>query len=394
MRSSSGPLSRRLWRRRSASPHRHRSPTPANPHGQGFVAATSMNRVGNTSARWPRTIVTHPSSSGCLKRVEARTLELGKLVEKQDAMVGQRRLAGPGWRPAAHQPGGRDRVVRSPERPRLHEPAGVQPGDAVDPRHLDRLGPAHRGQDRRDPPGEHRLARSRRALEQEVVAAGGRDLERQQGSGVAPDIGQVGLDRRGGGDRAAGSRRQRRGRAAREDLCGGPQGRHSGDLEPLDERGLAGALARDDQTLEPGAACALGDRQGPRRVAQVAAQRQLAEYRVGTQRVRRNLLARREHAERERRVEPRPDLAQERRREVRGDPSLGELEARVGDRRADPVARLPHRRVPEADDRERGQAAADVDLDPDVTRIDPVDRECGDAREHRVQRTRRRVNGG
>ena len=46
-------------------PHRQRSPTPANPHGHGLVAATSMNLVGNTSARWARTIVTHPSSSGC-----------------------------------------------------------------------------------------------------------------------------------------------------------------------------------------------------------------------------------------------------------------------------------------------------------------------------------------
>ncbi len=51
MRSSSGPLSRRRWRRRSASPHVQRSSTPANPHGHGFVAATSMKRVGNRSAR-------------------------------------------------------------------------------------------------------------------------------------------------------------------------------------------------------------------------------------------------------------------------------------------------------------------------------------------------------
>ena len=56
----------------------------------------------------------------------------------------------------------------------------------------------------------------------------------------------------------------------------------------------------------------------------------------------------------------------------------------VVDRRADPVARLPHRGVSEADDRERRQAAADVDLDRHLPGIDPVDRERGDAREHLV----------
>ena len=71
MRSSRGPLRRRRWRLRSASPHRHRSPTPANPHGHGFVAATRMNRVGRTSACWLRTIVTQPSSSGCLSASSA-----------------------------------------------------------------------------------------------------------------------------------------------------------------------------------------------------------------------------------------------------------------------------------------------------------------------------------
>ncbi len=258
----------------------------------------------------------------------------------------------------------------------------MQPGDAVDPRHLDRLGPAHRRQDRRDPAREHRLAGSRRPLEQQVVAAGGGDLKRQQRRGVPPDVGQVGLGRRR--VRGASLRRQRGQWGAGQHVRGGPEGRHAGDLEPFDERRLTGTLARDDQAREPGPARSLGDDQRPGRVAQLAAQRQLAENRVGSERFYRYLPARGEHAERERGVEAGTDLAQERRRQIGGDPRLGELEPRVGDRRPDPVARLPHRRVPESDDRERRQAAADVDLDPDLAGIDPVDRECGEPREHQV----------
>ena len=184
------------------------------------------------------------------------------------------------------------------------------------------------------------------------------------------------------------------GSAPGEHLRRGPETRHADDLQSADERRLTGPFARHDQSLQPGAARSFGDRQRARRVAQLAAERQLAEHRVGPERLARNLIARGEHAERERRVESRADLAQERRREVGGDPRLGELEPGVVDRRADPVSRLPHRGVSEADDRERRQAAADVDLDRHLPRIDPVDRERGDAREHRRERTRRRVTDG
>ena len=196
------------------------------------------------------------------QRVERRPLELGELVEKQDAVMGERRLAGPRRRSAAHQPGRRDRVVRRAERPRVHEAGGVQPRDAVDPRHLDRLGPAHRRQDRRDPPREHRLAGPRRALEQQVVAAGGGDLERQQRGGVAPDVGQVGLGRRAGASVGRRCRQRWRGRP-REHLRRGSQARHPGDLESFHERRLARPLARDDQTRQAGAARSLGDGQRP-----------------------------------------------------------------------------------------------------------------------------------
>ena len=51
-------------------------------------------------------------------------------------------------------------------------------GDRVDPRHLERGRGLERRQDAGQPAREHRLPRSGRAAEEEVVAAGGRELER------------------------------------------------------------------------------------------------------------------------------------------------------------------------------------------------------------------------
>ena len=42
------------------------------------------------------------------------------------------------------------------------------------------------------PPREHRLARARRPAEQQVVAAGGGDLERAPRALLAADVGEVG----------------------------------------------------------------------------------------------------------------------------------------------------------------------------------------------------------
>jgi hypothetical protein len=48
----------------------------------------------------------------------------------------------------------------------------------------------------------------------------------------------------------------------------------------------------------------------------------------------------------------------------------------------DAVARLAHRGVGQPHDRECRQPGTDVDLDPDLAWVHPIDRECGDAREH------------
>ena len=72
---------------------------------------------------------------------------------------------------------------------------------------------------------------------------------------------------------------------------------------------------------------------------------------------------------------PRPGLAQAGRRQVDDDPPQRELEAAVDQRRPHPLPRLPDRGVGKADDREAGQAAVDVDLDPDRAGGDAVEGE-------------------
>ena len=247
--------------------------------------------------------------------------------------------------------------------------SGVQPGDAVDPRHLDRLGPGELGQDRRQPARQHRLAGPGRALHQQVVAAGGGDLERQQRCRVSADVGQVGQP--DGGPRgvwrsgsAGGSAPLRTAAAARRSATAtiskpvtsaASRARWRGTISrrhPARRAPSATASAPGESRSSP------PSDSSPKTAYSCSASRGTWPLDAST-------------AERERRVEARAGLAQRRRREVGGDPRGRELEARVQDRRPDPVARLAHGRVAEADDRERGQPGADVDLDPHLARVAP-----------------------
>ena len=151
----------------------------------------------------------------------------------------------------------------------------------MDPRHLERLVARERRQDRRQPPGEHRLARPRRAAEQQVVAAGRGDRQRL--------------------DRARRARGRRRGRAAARDGAGiaarpaagaprraaPPATREVRDPEHLHAAGeprLGGALERHDEPAQPAPARTLGGDERPRAGADLAAERQLAEDREALER--------------------------------------------------------------------------------------------------------------
>ena len=191
MRSSSGPLSRRWWRERSAAEQRQRwSPRP---HGHGFEAATSMQRVGNSITRWERTITIRPSSSGWRSASSDERANSDSSSRNSTPWWASVTSPGAGWAPPPTRPDGEIVWCGARNGRAVDEPAArVQAGDRVDARDLDRLGAAERRQDRRDPAREHRLARARRAVEEEVVAAGRGDDDRRQQRVVAADVGEVG----------------------------------------------------------------------------------------------------------------------------------------------------------------------------------------------------------
>ena len=88
-------------------------------------------------------------------------------------------------------------MVRRPERCSTDHADGRQThaGGRVDHRGLEGQRRGQRRQQTRHPLGEHGLACARRADEQQVVPAGGGDLQRLAGGGLAAHVGQVG-DRR------------------------------------------------------------------------------------------------------------------------------------------------------------------------------------------------------
>ena len=54
-------------------------------------------------------------------------VELGQLIQKQDALMGERVFARPGARPAADQCRERGRMMRVSKRPLARQPAAAQP---------------------------------------------------------------------------------------------------------------------------------------------------------------------------------------------------------------------------------------------------------------------------
>ena len=108
-------------------------------------------------------------------------------------MVSERHLAGPRARSAAHDGRRGSTVVRRPERRRCERDRfrATGAGDGVDARHLERRLGDRAGARSRESAREHRLADSRRPREQEVVAAGGGDLECPTCTLLPANVGEI-----------------------------------------------------------------------------------------------------------------------------------------------------------------------------------------------------------
>ena len=262
------------------------SPAPAKPHGQGLVEATSISRVGKTATCCPRTIVTRPSSSGWRS---ASRLERGnsrQLVEEQDAEVGEGRLAGRRQRAAARP----DRTGRSCGAARGTGARATSPRPSWRPAtlwmrgDLDRLVVASaaagsraagaRASSCRCPAGPRAAGCDRRRRRPRARVVGPACPRTSARSGPVPRGKSV----------AAATRRVGRPRSPLEQCGRSRRLADPGDLDPVDERGLRGLVARGDQALEAGAPCALGHGQRAAARPQLAAEPELAEHRPAIER--------------------------------------------------------------------------------------------------------------
>ena len=108
---------------------------PSNPHGQGFAAATRVNRAGNTARAHRARDDDATVLEGLAEPLERVAAELRELVEEQHAMVRERDLARAQVRGAAAEraPPWDDGVVRRAERPRVISPSrpGARPPSAT-----------------------------------------------------------------------------------------------------------------------------------------------------------------------------------------------------------------------------------------------------------------------
>ena len=149
---------------------------------------------------------------------------------------------------------------------------------------------------------------------------------------------------------------------------------------------LARGLGRAEDPLETCAPCALRDGERATDGSDPAVERELPDGGMRRELVGGHLARGRQHGERDREVEAGALLAQPGRREVDRDPFQRPLELGRPDTAANSVLRLRARTVCETDDRKAGNAAVDVRLDLDPTRLQADERVGDGAREHVFRR--------
>ena len=294
--------------------------------------------------------------------------------------MGERDFAGPRAQAAADQRRHAGGMMRRAERPAIGERAALDlAGDRGDHRDFQQLRRRQRRQDRRQPRRQHRLAGAGRADHQQVMAAGGGDLERALGALLALDVLEV--DERGR-------------RFAHLRLRAGEHLRAAEMIGELDQR-----ARRDDLHLRarPGgfgaagggadeafAACIGADRgrQHARDRGERAVEAELAQHGEARQRIGRDGADRRHQAERDRQIVVAAFLRQVGGREIDGDAPGRQRQARCDQRRAHALARLGHGLVGEADDVEGRQPRRHLHLDIDRAGFDALERYCRDPLDH------------
>ena len=240
--------------------------------------------------------------------------------------------------------------------------------DARDHADLEHLRRVQWRQDADQARRQHRLAGPGRPHQHQVVGAGGGDLQRPLRGLLALDVAQVGIAPVVLGQARLGRLQELRaaGVVDQREQAGGRQ-----DLDLVLEPGrLRAAGGRADQA-EP----ALGRRHRRRQHAgdrtDAAVQRQLAQHQVLLHRVDRQHAHDDQHAQGDGQIEVAALLGEIGRRQVDDDPARRQCQAHRTQGRPHPLTALGHRLVRQADDREAGQTAGDLDLDVDRGRVQP-----------------------
>ena len=273
------------------------------------------------------------------------------------------------------------RAKRPPGNQRF--PQRKRPGDRMDLGRLERFVETHLGQDGGEPAREHRLPGSRRTHHQNVVAARRRHLERAFRVRLSLYFGEIDIVARAlceqpryihGGSGELGLTIQKVGDFRK--TCSAQ------NLQTLHDAGFRQILFGKDEGFDARHAGRERDGQRATNRSDRALEPELAEHGNFRQAIGRDLLGRRENAQRDREIKCRAFLADVRGREINGDALERKGETGVGEGRRDPIPSFLHRPLRQADRYKGRQPAGNVGLDIHEIRIDPEDGGGADAGEH------------
>ena len=273
--------------------------------------------------------------------------------------------------------------MRGPERPLARQPTSLdQPGHRPDHGGLQQLARRQRRQQARQTLGQHRLARTRRADEQQIVSACRRDLERALGAFLTAHLVQVGHG------------------PVRFQRAGPGRAQHLTALEMIDQPderarrqhrhlgpgpGGLGTIGLGTDQPQPHAVGGHRRRQGPADRHNPPVQTQFTQRGPAVQRIGRDHPHGGQQGKRDRQVEMAAFLGQVGGRQIGDDAPRRQGQADPGKGTAHPLAAFGHRLVGQADQGEAGLgafAAQNLDLGIDATGIHPVERNRHHPRHH------------
>ncbi len=138
------------------------------PRGHELCREDHQCMASRTLARWS---CGNPFIERLPQDREHMACALRELIQQAHAMVGPRHLAWPRHLAATDQSRIRDGMMRGATRSRGDQRCAVagEAGNAVEERGLNGLGEGHRWQDGGQPPCGHRLTRSRRSQEEDIM---------------------------------------------------------------------------------------------------------------------------------------------------------------------------------------------------------------------------------